>query len=147
MDRFFARNQGDTAMYWKDEYATGIKTVDAQHKRLFQMVEDLHQALQSGLRPMAVETLLTALDEYKTRHFLLEEKYMMESDYPGIEEQQLAHSLFSQQIAGFFEEFNTKGLTPALIIELKRELHFWLENHVTGLDRVFGEYYRHYHSS
>ncbi len=68
-------------MKWKNEFKIGIPAIDSQHKRLFDLVFELNEALQAGLQTTHIEKLLTALDHYKTRHFQLEEKYIQECGY------------------------------------------------------------------
>ena len=33
---------------WKESYSVGNTEIDAQHKRLFQLAEDLHTAMTAG---------------------------------------------------------------------------------------------------
>lgn len=129
-------------MIWSDEYKIGLPAVDSQHKRLFQLIRELNEALDGGLKLVNVERLLAGLDQYKTRHFQLEEKYMVESSYPGLEEQQKAHKYFTQRFKELGEELEKTGITPNVIKTIKGELADWLKEHVTGLDLEFGKYYK-----
>jgi hemerythrin len=129
-------------MIWSDTYKIGLPAVDSQHKRLFQLVQELNEALDAGLRLVNVKRLLTGLDQYKTRHFQLEEKYMLESNYPGLDEQQKAHKYFSQRFKELGEELERTGITPEIIKTIKIELGEWLQGHVTSLDLEFGKYYQ-----
>lgn len=129
-------------MKWSDSYKIGIPSVDSQHKRLFQLIRELNEALDAGLRIANVEKLLSGLEQYKTRHFQLEEKYMKESNYPGLAEQQQAHAYFSKRFKELGEELNQTGITPAVIKTIKDELSNWLKDHVTGLDLEFGKFYQ-----
>lgn len=129
-------------MQWSNTFQIGIPAIDAQHKRLFELVNELSEALQSGLRGKDVAKLLAALDQYKTRHFQLEEKYMKESDYPGLAEQQQAHSYFTRRFSQLHDELNSAGLGPAIVRTIKQELSDWITEHVTSLDMQFGKYYQ-----
>ena len=35
-------------MKWKEEYATGLKTIDDQHRMIFKMSEDFRSSLDEG---------------------------------------------------------------------------------------------------
>ena len=129
-------------MKWSDKYLIGISIVDNQHKQLFNTYGDLCNALREGLRPKQVEEILTRLQYYVTRHFQMEEKYMQESNYPGIEEQQKAHKYFTQRFKELGGELKKTGITPDIIKTIKGELSDWLKEHVTGLDLEFGQYYQ-----
>jgi len=131
-------------MKWQEEYKINIPAIDSQHKRLFELIGELNEAIRTGLKGSHVEKLLVALDQYKTRHFQLEEKYMKECNYPGLEEQQEAHSFFMKRFAELSEELAEKGLTPGIVQAIKGELTKWVKEHVTGLDKDFGDYYIHH---
>ncbi|THB70893.1 MAG: hypothetical protein D6B25_19570 [Desulfobulbaceae bacterium] len=127
---------------WKDEYKIGISAVDAQHKRLFQLIGELQAAIHDGLRSSHIVSLLDSLDQYKTRHFNLEEQYMNESDYPGLAEQREAHAAFTAKFQELKSVYQDKGMSPQLVNDIKSELIGWVQDHVTGLDREFGQYYQ-----
>ncbi len=129
-------------MKWSDDYKIGLAAVDSQHKRLFELIGDLNGALRAGLGAAHLQKLLTALDQYKTRHFQLEENYMKECSYPGLEEQQNAHAYFTARFAELGEELHRTGMTSAMVNAVKEELSQWIREHVIGLDMQFGRYYQ-----
>ncbi len=129
-------------MQWDKKYALGIPVVDTQHRQLFRLSNELDAKLQAGIRPEEIDALLTHIGEYAARHFAMEEKYMAESDYPGLAEQQETHQAFAKCFVEVYEEFKKKGLNPEIVNTLRRELTDWVREHVTGLDQRFGTYYR-----
>ncbi len=129
-------------MIWSDNYKIGIPTIDAQHKRLFEIIGELQTALRTGLKSSDFERILQTLDQYKTRHFQLEEKYMAESAYPGLAEQQDAHQYFMKRFQELGEELAETGMTHPVVQAVQKELTEWLKEHVTGLDMEFGKYYQ-----
>ena len=133
-------------MQWKHEYELGIAVVDTQHKQLFRFNEELQNNLKGGLKVSSINTLLTQIKQYAARHFTMEEKYMAGINYPGIQEQQEAHAAFAARFSEIQEEFNEQGVTPALVNIINHELIKWINNHITGMDQAFGDYYRE-HSS
>ncbi len=64
-------------MTWSDEYKIGLPVIDSQHKRLFKLIDELNEAIETGPEITDVEELLAGLKQYATRHFQLEEKYMV----------------------------------------------------------------------
>ncbi|MEE4241211.1 MAG: hemerythrin family protein [Desulfopila sp.] len=131
-------------MKWSDDYKIGLAAIDSQHKRLFELIGDLNSALRAGLSGAHLEKLLSSLDQYKTRHFQLEEKYMKECSYPGLAEQQEAHAYFSARFVELGEEMQRTGMTSVIVNAVKEELSQWVQEHVTGLDMQFGRYYRNW---
>ena len=129
-------------MKWSDDFKIGISAVDSQHKRLFELIRELNDALQEGLKDSDIEKLLVALDQYKTRHFQLEEKYMRECEYPGLTEQENAHAYFTKRFSEIGQQVGETGITPETVQAIQGELAEWVKEHVTGLDKEFGDYYQ-----
>jgi hemerythrin len=129
-------------MQWKDEFKIGIPVIDTQHKQLFLCENELTEALAKGLRPSAIDNLLTQLGFYVTRHFAMEEQYMQASSYPGLNEQLEAHHYFTKRFAEIQQEFTQKGLNPNVVHAIQDELRQWIKTHVLGLDLAFGTYYK-----
>jgi hemerythrin-like metal-binding protein len=139
--RTAAMKQTHGKLSWNNKYKINIPTLDAQHKQLFNTYADLNQALKEGLRPSVIKDTLDRLHMYVSRHFTMEEKYMRESAYPGIDQQREAHKYFSAVFTEILEEFNSGGLTPGIVKKIQNELGHWLTNHVSELDMEFGRFY------
>lgn len=131
-------------MIWSEKYNIGIPAVDSQHKRLFEIIRELKEALQAGLKSSDVEKIIVTLDQYKTRHFQLEEKYMKECSYPGLAEQKRAHEYFTNRFRELGKELAETGMNLKIVQAIQGELTDWVKKHVTGLDLDFGKYYRQY---
>ena len=129
-------------MQWKNEYKIGIPVIDTQHQQLFLCENELSEALSKGLRPSAIDKLLTQLGFYVTRHFTMEEQYMRASSYPGLPEQLEAHHYFTKRFADIQQEFKQHGLNPNVVHAVQNELSLWIKTHVLGLDQAFGAYYK-----
>lgn len=129
-------------MRWKNEYKIGIPVIDTQHQQLFLCENELSEALSKGLRPSAIDNLLTQLGFYVTRHFTMEEQYMRASSYPGLSEQLEAHHYFTKRFADIQLEFKQHGLNPNVVRAVQNELSLWIKTHVLGLDQAFGAYYK-----
>lgn len=129
-------------MKWKERYSVGIPVLDAQHKQLFRMSDQLDGDLKQGLRSEEIEETLVHMGEYATRHFQMEEKYMTEVEYPGLEQQQKIHGKFTETFHGMYEDFKENGLSQGVVEGLRRDLTNWIRDHVVGIDQQFGEYYK-----
>jgi hemerythrin len=129
-------------MKWSEEYLIGIPVIDAQHKRLFELIKELANAINEGRDERELTEILQVLDQYKTRHFQLEEKYMLESNYPGLAEQQEAHRYFGKRFGELLRMLASNETEKDTGNTIKEELSQWLTEHVTGLDVKFGKYYQ-----
>ncbi|HHD63173.1 MAG TPA: bacteriohemerythrin [Desulfobulbaceae bacterium] len=128
-------------MKWNKKYALGIAVIDAQHKQLFHINDELEAGLQTGIRPEELDAMLTRLGKYAVRHFTLEEKHMAATEYPGLVEQQEAHRSFTARFAEIRDDFTKNGMTGTIINTLQGELTDWIREHVTIMDQQFGKYY------
>ncbi len=129
-------------MKWNKKYALGIAAIDAQHKQLFRLSDDLDAALSRGIRPQDLDALLIRLKQYAARHFTLEERHMAELNYAGLEEQQKTHEEFVNRYSKLHQQLTTDGLSADLTNLLQQELSGWIRDHVTGMDQQFGSFYK-----
>jgi hemerythrin len=127
-------------MEWEKSLETGIPAIDAQHRRLFSLCDDLELSFQHGLPSNKVQEVLETLHFYTIRHFSMEEKHMRESGYPGLGEQQEAHKEFIKRLQEITTAFQKTGLNTKLANRLKNEMDNWLKDHVLRLDRQFSIY-------
>jgi len=129
-------------MKWNKKYALGIAAIDAQHKQLFRLSDDLDTALQNGIRTEDLDALLIRLKQYAARHFTLEERQMADLDYAGLVEQQETHEEFVHRFSELHQQLATDGLSAELTNLLQQELSGWIRDHVTGMDQEFGSFYK-----
>jgi len=55
---------------WKEKYSLGIQELDAQHKTLIDMINNLFAAMQSGAGKDLLDQTLSGLVEYTRHHFM-----------------------------------------------------------------------------
>ncbi|MFT5727707.1 MAG: hemerythrin [Desulforhopalus sp.] len=48
-------------MTWSDEYKIGLPVIDSQHKRLFNLIDELNKAIETGPEITDIEELLAGL--------------------------------------------------------------------------------------
>ena len=135
---------------WLPIYETGNEQVDADHKELFRLLEEVLSSLEindSDKSKIAIDFML----DYTNGHFMREEKMMEESEFPGIEGHKEEHRTFYETFRGLCEKFtnhactlnNATGEKDSRYIssEITKTIVKWLIKHVTGSDRVFATYY------
>ena len=98
---------------------------DAQHQVLFEILDLIRD-------PEADERVIEHLRDYTENHFSLEERYMRELCYPGLDAHLSAHNRFRQEI----EEILAAGQCDAQFrIIIGTFLTEWLTRHVFGIDK------------
>ena len=124
---------------WQDSYIQGIHQLDQEHKRLVEIINELHVAANSTTRdPNFVKKLIVDLTHYATDYLLFEEKMMKEVKYPNLEKHCLEHREFIKEIQNLHETFK-KG-----VVRLRGVLTYlntWFVKHSLEKDKEFASYY------
>ena len=116
---------------WRDSYRLGIPVVDAEHRRFFDLLNGLHEVVQTGGSPEAVGSQLAALDGYALIHFRNEEEFLGAVGCPDLPLQESEHAVYHRHLRRMVEE---GGRDPVEAIRFARD---WLLEHVLGTDRRY----------
>jgi len=127
-------------MEWGEKYLTGIQEVDDQHHGLFDLVNQLYQAVANGDEQQTVGKILDELIDYTVLHFQTEERLFVEYKYPKLEEHKQQHDDLTRQVLDLQEQFQEKSIT--ISFDVLDFLHDWLKDHTTGSDLEFGRFYQ-----
>jgi hemerythrin len=121
-------------MKWTIKYATGIESIDRQHKMLFRMSEDYRESLDGGQGERMYGLLLESLDRYASAHFGSEEQCMNRYQCPVAEENGAAHAKFTEALAGFRKRYATGGFDVGDARQLVEYVDQWLDSHIGRID-------------
>lgn len=127
------------AMYkWTQDLSVGVSQIDTQHKRLFQVVGDLHQAMKDGKGAEAIGKILGGLLSYTKTHFADEEKVMQQANFPGLADHRKLHEALTEKVADYQNQFESGRIQ--IVIELSRFLNQWLTSHIKGYDQEYARF-------
>ena len=124
---------------WDDVYSVGFEPIDIQHKELVKMTNELFKSCKQGAEA-ADEAYLRTIKkavEYARNHFSEEEKYMVQADYPELNEHRKLHDEFMATILNAIHEFTLRNTAP---IEMARYLKKWLLHHIGMVDKEYAPY-------
>ena len=121
-------------MKWKDEYATGVQSIDEQHMMIFKMADDFRFALDEGGGERVYDTLLDFLDGYCKGHFHFEEKCMEEHRCPVAQNNKAAHSMFLDTLRDYRQRYAARGYLATDARELVNTVDRWLDKHICRID-------------
>jgi hemerythrin len=126
---------------FKDEYRTGIESIDLEHQKLFEIADRAYETLMDEFIPDKYDYIVDILDElkdYAATHFRHEEEYMISIRYKRLISQKASHDEFIEKISSYdlsaIDE-NQKGV----ILELLKYLNDWLIHHIIGSDKLIGQ--------
>ena len=120
---------------WSDSFAVGIPQIDAQHKQLFEIISDLHEAMKNRRSSLIMEQTLNKLVDYTVKHFGTEEALLRTRNYSELLQHKVIHEQFTARIKKFQEQHQAGA---ALInIELMEMLQKWLVGQIQGTDMKY----------
>ena len=83
---------------WSPKYSVNHPLMDAQHKQLITLINNLHSAMSQGRGKDVLQKTLDELINYTKIHFATEEKLMMEANYKELIEHRQVHKILTQQV-------------------------------------------------
>ena len=124
---------------WTEEFSVGVVEIDNQHKKLIDMINELHHAMKEGKGNSQVEGIINRLVEYSVYHFETEEKYFDKFSYPQTEKHKKIHKDFVNKVSIFKSEFDNKEVM--LTIEVLNFLSNWIRKHIMGEDMDYSDFF------
>lgn len=122
---------------WEDKYLVGHNEIDAQHKRLFKLADDLHAAMAEGKAKTKLSDTLNSLVVYTKMHFASEERLMQKYGYPEYAAHKALHESLTAKVMEFQSDF-AAGRT-VMTIDLMQFLKNWLSQHIGKVDQKVAE--------
>ena len=123
-------------MTWTDSMSVGVKMLDDDHKKLIDMVNELHDGILEGHRREALGHVLDELVKYTKIHFMHEEEMFRRTAYPGGDAHKKEHEDLVQKAADLQSRFKM-GPTSMLSLEVMGFLKSWLNHHIKGSDKAY----------
>ncbi len=123
---------------WSDKYSVNIKEMDEQHKKLFNMINELHDAMKGGRGKEALGGIFTGLIQYVGTHFAAEERLMSAHAYAGYVAQKAEHDKLIKRALELQKNFQEGA--PVVTVEVMNFLKDWLQTHILGSDKKYGPF-------
>lgn len=117
------------AIDWRDEFATGIPSVDHEHRELIAQVNRIHADLLAGAAAAGIDAVLAELHDAIAAHFALEERIMRDHAYAGYGPHKEDHERLLDDIRDIMD---SHGANPAEA--LAEGLAEWFGRHFRTLD-------------
>ncbi len=118
---------------WSDDLSVGVPAMDQHHKKLIDLINQLHEAMRSGKGREGVGIALEELAKYVEYHFGAEEKLMKQHRCSGLHEQQEAHGQLIEKVNALRKDFASGQ--QGLGVEVLNLLKDWLVNHIQKKDK------------
>ncbi|MFZ5773947.1 MAG: bacteriohemerythrin [Thermodesulfobacteriota bacterium] len=124
---------------WQKAYGIDDAIIDQEHRRLFELANQVLRLPPGGQDVQAVRGAVVALYDYVKTHFAHEEAYMREINYPGLTIHRVLHETIIHEMNMMMRECTQ---LDSLVYRLKRLMKKWVIEHIQQADRQIGDFLR-----
>ena len=122
-------------MKWNETYSVGIEEIDKQHKVLFEMLNNLYEAMREGKGKDILARLLSELIKYTEYHFKTEEALFSKYHYSNAEMHVKEHNELKTKATELYSAVNAGKASVSL--EVFNFLKDWVSVHIMQKDMLY----------
>jgi hemerythrin len=123
---------------WDEKFSVKNNKIDAQHKKLIGMINDVNKAMNSGSNRKDISKIFNNMVDYTKEHFLYEEDLFSRYSYGDGIKHKIAHSNFIIKTLELYGDFvNDRGVDLNSLLDF---LVDWLMKHILIDDKKFGNF-------
>lgn len=119
---------------WTDAISVGDPVLDAQHRLVFDIINDLYAMMSSTAPPDQILRILRRLKFFTLTHFQCEQLYMLHSGCTFLAEHKKAHHEMAATVDRYIAEHRRAHLDPT---DLLRFLKTWWLDHIRKADTEY----------
>src|ERR1017187_6626536 len=117
---------------WNNGYSVYLPEIDAEHRAIFQLGDELHKAMLAGADVARLQPVLVNLLETAEQHFRHEERLMRAIHYTAFDWHKGQHDAVRKRSRALAKRI--AGGDPAAAGELLEFLAEWLRGHLGVAD-------------
>ena len=132
-------------MDWVSEFSVGNNNLDDDHREIFELINDFryHSMADfdyeiSDSDAEYLDLLIEDLIKYCNRHFVQEEAYMRQINYPDLNQHLSTHVEMKERLADLHSQLQ-KGDTK-LVKEVSDYLNYWWSEHILKEDMAYHDF-------
>ena len=122
----------------EDRLRLNIPEIDAQHQRLIELVNRLHEGLLGGADREVRDSLLSQLMEGTQSHCAYEEELMLRYGYPEFKAHKSEHDRLKRNLTDLIERYRNGELFLSIAVVM--ELRCWATIHIEKSDMPLGAF-------
>jgi len=122
-------------MSWEAQFSVGVDSIDGQHKKLVEMINELHEARLKGRSSEALTHIFGELAAYTVEHFAFEERIFDQTGYPATTAHKAEHEALRKKVGELKAQMETQKYP--FTMELMDFLREWLQKHIMGSDKAY----------
>ncbi|WP_017210933.1 bacteriohemerythrin [Clostridium beijerinckii] len=126
---------------WKADYEVGVKLIDEQHEKLFEIADRAYKLLTNDFildKYDRITEILGELKEYTIFHFKSEEEYMLSIGYKKF----LSHKVIHEDFIKSIDNIDLHEIDLNQDESVKKILEFvvdWIDKHILSEDKFIVE--------
>lgn len=125
---------------WNDRYSVGVHSINDQHKKLVEMINNLYTEFYKGISNEFLMELIKELEKYTVYHFSYEEKFMKLYNYKDFKEHVAEHQSFINELKHYKETLSKEN--KKAVIDFATYLKNWLLKHIMGTDKKYSKLFQ-----
>jgi len=114
---------------WDEKYLVGHPEIDADHRALLRMTEELYDQIKDGTAQDRLGGVLARLASYSKFHFETEESLMRRTAYRDYDQHRREHERFTTTMSHLTKRM--EDIADDLLVFLGG----WVDEHTCGADR------------
>jgi hemerythrin len=123
---------------WDDALLTGNPGMDAEHRALAGLFDQLREAAQGGRDQAACAALFDRIVRQTQTHFELEQRLMAQHSYPEAERHAAEHAMLMRQAQDYRARFDLDW--AAARADLLQFAEVWLAFHILFSDKALAAF-------
>lgn len=120
-----------TIIQWSPAFATGVREIDDQHRRLVGYINELNAPGPAASADLS--RILESAIDYTLYHFAFEEAFLESRGYGLLDAHKRVHDAFAQELQALKGQYQAGRMTAE---SLKEALARWLFDHISKTDTV-----------
>lgn len=123
-------------MKWDQSLSIGIDSIDSQHKKLFDLIDQLQNAMGAGESRRVLDEIFTGLVDYTKEHFTHEAELFEKLGYERINEHLAKHEAFVRKLTELQSQFEQSS-NFMIGVDVMTFMTDWLVSHIMGEDQKY----------
>ncbi len=119
---------------WSEALSVGVPEIDADHKLLFDLVDQARAAIDGAEVESVLPCVLAALIDYTDYHFAREERMQQAIGFSEARAHRDQHEMLRQRVRAFAAALDVGEFDPIALISF---LEAWLVEHIVRQDMRF----------
>ena len=123
---------------WESRFELGVPEMDAQHKELVELIDNLHDVMNREAGREEVAPAMENIREHARAHFATEEDLMVRHGYQGYAVHKGIHEELLKQVDILVRRYGGGGRSFSM--DILRFILTWLTEHIEGEDLYLAEF-------